>query len=189
MNTTILLDIITMGDKIKEKCPDIEDKIEHTMDRVGECVEAVDLGSDTFCSLIRKNFVKCMKPAKELITGCMPQESKDIPEMIEKMMMAMIDQACSSTVEEMLEMLNPCKMEKDPQTFPACKEVMTTMEQYKNKLPSKAMICQTMPKMRMCMKAVLDASCPNQITKNAHMKMQDAIDKAMKDDCDALNAA
>lgn len=39
------------------------------------------------------------------------------------------------------------------------------------------------------MKAVLDASCPNQITKNAHMKMQDAIDKAMKDDCDALNAA
>lgn len=46
-----------------------------------------------------------------------------------------------------------------------------------------------MPKVRRCIKAVLDDSCPNQLTKAAHIKMLDGIDKGLKEDCDALNTA
>lgn len=42
-----------------------------------------------------------------------------------------------------------------------------------------------MPKMRMCVRAVLDDSCPNQITKTVHKKMYEAVEKAVKEDCNA----
>lgn len=72
------------------------------VEQVGECVEDIDLGSDTFCSLIKKNFAKCSKPARDLITSCLPEESKGLPGLGEKIILAIIENACSSTVEEIL---------------------------------------------------------------------------------------
>lgn len=65
-------------------------------------MEEIEWGSDTFCTVIRKNFAKCTAPARELIVGCLPEKSKDLPMLAEKIVSALIDQACNSTVEEIV---------------------------------------------------------------------------------------
>lgn len=67
---------------------------------VESCLEEIELGSETFCNLIRKNFGKCTAPVRELVVGCLPEKSKELPVVGEKIMLAIIDQACNSTVEE-----------------------------------------------------------------------------------------
>ncbi|CAG9863955.1 unnamed protein product, partial [Phyllotreta striolata] len=186
-NATFLEDVFAAGDKVKAKCPDIEDKMKNMLTSVGECADKITLGSDTFCSLIVKNFDECTKPMKEVMDACSPDESKDVPEMVLKMVKAVIVEACASTVEEMLELLNPCKMEGDPTKIEECKKVLKQMEDHKSQEVTKSLICQTMPKVRGCMKAVLDKSCSNAITKTIHNKMYQALEKSVKTECDAVN--
>ncbi|XP_028143500.1 uncharacterized protein LOC114337290 isoform X1 [Diabrotica virgifera virgifera] len=188
-NTTLLLDMIKMAEQTKAKCPDLEEKLDEVSEKIEKCVDDVELGSETFCSLINKNLVKCTKPAIDLIASCLPEESKDLPVMLEKMLAAVVKQACSSTVEEVLELMNPCALEKDFASYPACKEIKTVIDEHKNKLPSKSLICSTMPKVRNCAKAHIEGNCQNTITRQAALKFHDAIDAALKDDCDALNKA
>ncbi|CAH1101383.1 unnamed protein product [Psylliodes chrysocephalus] len=172
-NTSLLLDIATMA----------------VGEEVQNCIEAVELGNDTFCHMIQENFVTCFKPVAVVINTCMPEESKDLPFMIGKMIHGVIEQACHSTVEDILEIFNPCIYEKDPETIHACEEIDTVVGEHQNKLPSKSLICQTLPKVKNCAKAMVDGSCKNQVTKNAVLKFHDAIEHSVKEDCDALNKA
>ncbi|XP_072388553.1 uncharacterized protein [Diabrotica undecimpunctata] len=188
-NTTLLLDMIKMADQTKAKCPDLEEKLDDVSEKIEKCVDDIELGSETFCSLIKKNLGKCSKPAIDLLASCLPEESKDLPVMLEKMLVAVVKQACSSTVEEVLELMNPCALEKDFASYPACREIKTVIDEHKNKLPSKSLICSTIPKVRNCAKAHIEASCQNTVTRQAALKFHDAIDAALKDDCDALNKA
>ncbi|CAG9834928.1 unnamed protein product [Diabrotica balteata] len=188
-NTTLLLDLIKMADQTKAKCPDLEEKLDEISDKIEKCVDDIELGSETFCSLIKNNLGKCTKPAIDLLASCLPEESKDLPVMLEKMLVAIVKQACSSTVEEVLELMNPCALEKDFISYPACREIKTVIDEHKNKLPSKSLICSTIPKVRNCAKAHIEGSCQNTVTRQAALKFHDAIDAALKDDCDALNKA
>lgn len=72
------------------------------MTEIQTCLEEIELGSDTLCNLIRKNYGKCTKPARELIISCLPEKSKDLPVLGEKIILSIIDQTCNSTVEEIL---------------------------------------------------------------------------------------
>lgn len=56
---------------------------------------------------IKKKFAKCTKLGRDLVVSCLPEKSKDLPILGEKIAFALIDQACNSTVEEILgEFLN-----------------------------------------------------------------------------------
>lgn len=66
------------------------------------CINNIELGENTFCSLLRNNLEKCAEPVKKLLVGCLPEESKGLPVMAIKIIKAVIDQACNSTVEEIL---------------------------------------------------------------------------------------
>ncbi|MFK9312061.1 hypothetical protein ACJEKH_26130, partial [Escherichia coli] len=68
--------------------------------------------------------------------------------MVDKMIVGIIDQACQSTVEEILELFNPCGFNNDDEHIPACKEIMTAVDKYRNELPSKSLICSTVPKIK-----------------------------------------
>ncbi|XP_056632279.1 uncharacterized protein LOC130442184 [Diorhabda sublineata] len=184
-NITLLLDFLELGNQAKAKCPDIEEKMDNVVEQMGECAEQIELGDDTFCSLIKKNLKKCSKPVIDIITSCMPNESKDLPSIIEKAIIATVEQACQSTVEEILELFNPCYMQKDFIEFQPCADIRTTLVEQRNKLPSKSLVCSTIPKMRNCMKDHLEASCQNAITKRSSLKFQDAIWNSVKVDCKA----
>ncbi|CAG9834927.1 unnamed protein product [Diabrotica balteata] len=188
-NTTLLLDVIKMAEKAKAKCPDLEEKLDDISEKIEKCVDDIELGSETFCSLVKNNLARCAKPAIDLIASCLPEESRDLPVLGQKIVVAVVKQACSSTVEEILELFNPCALEKDFASFPACREIKTVIDEHRNKLPSKSLICSTLPKVRNCAKAHIEASCQNTITRQAALKFHDAIDAALKDDCDALNKA
>ncbi|CAG9863957.1 unnamed protein product [Phyllotreta striolata] len=188
-NTTLLLDIMKLIDEAKSKCPDIEDKAESVMEEIMSCADDIELGSDTFCSLIKKNYAKCTKPARDLVVSCLPEESKSLPALFEKIVVALIDNACSSTVEELLELFNPCALENDPESFDSCKAVKNAVQQHANKMPSKSLVCSIIPKAKNCAKTILDNSCKNTVTRNSVNKFYNAIDVATKDECDALNKA
>lgn len=138
------------------------------IDGVSTCVENIELGSDTFCQLIRKNYAKCTKPIRDIVVGCLPPESRDLPLLGEKIIGAIIDQVCNSTVEEILgkfhngqtscnyvirfitkrkyallftELFNPCVMEKELDEVAQCGDIKKTFIQHKNELPSKSLIC------------------------------------------------
>ncbi|XP_072388551.1 uncharacterized protein [Diabrotica undecimpunctata] len=182
-NTTIILDIIKMVEKAQEKCPNIEEKIDDVVDKVDKCMDEIELGSDTFCSLVKNNLAKCSKPLVDLITSCLPDESKDLPVMGQKIITAVVDEACHTTVEELLELLNPCVIEKDFVSVPACSEVKDVFVANRNKLPSKSLVCSMLPKVKSCVKGHVEASCKNPTTKRATLKFHEAIDNAIKSDC------
>nr|XP_023023452.1 uncharacterized protein LOC111511653 [Leptinotarsa decemlineata] len=187
-NSTIVFDIMTLIKKTEDKCPDIEEKLERAGEEIGECIEQIELGSETFCSLLRKNGQKCTKPGVEAIASCLPEESKELPAMLSKIIWVVIDQACNSTVEEILELFNPCVMNKEANKSPECTAVKDTIVSHKDQLPSKSLICSLVPKVKSCA-AKHEGGCTNPITKNANLHFQNAIEDAIKDDCDALNKA
>ncbi|XP_072388550.1 uncharacterized protein [Diabrotica undecimpunctata] len=186
-NSTIILDVLKMAEKAKEKCPNIDDKIDEVGEKIVQCMDDIELGSETFCSLVKKNLAKCSKPLVDLITGCLPDESKDLPAMGEKIITAIVDEACHTTVEELLELFNPCFMEKEFVSVPACSEIKDVFVANRNKLPSKSLVCSMLPKVKSCVKGHVDASCKNPTTKRATLKFHEAIENAIKSDCDALN--
>ncbi|CAH1101382.1 unnamed protein product [Psylliodes chrysocephalus] len=188
-NTTVLLDIGELINKVDEKCPNLEKQMDNVAEEIHNCIDDIELGNDTLCHAVQENFVTCFKPVAVLINSCMPEESKDLPFMLGKMVQGLITQACHSTVEEILEIFNPCIYEADTDTLPACEEVETVVNEHKSKLPSKSLICHTLPKERNCAKSMVEGTCKNPITKNTVIKFHDAVEHAIKEDCDALNKA
>ncbi|XP_074026936.1 uncharacterized protein isoform X2 [Leptinotarsa decemlineata] len=188
-NSTIVFDVLRLAKLTKDKCPDVEEKAENALGEIAECISDIELGSETFCSLIRNNWEKCSKPGLDAVASCLPEESKDLPYMFSKIIAAIVDEACNSTVEEILELFNPCGFDdEDSRELPECNEIVSTVASYKDKLPSKNLICSMLPKMRKCGIAQ-NESCKNPITKRAGLHFQEAIESATKDDCDALNKA
>ncbi|XP_056647900.1 uncharacterized protein LOC130452563 [Diorhabda sublineata] len=183
-NITIIKDLEELGKKAKAQCPNIETQIEEVGSQIESCIEDIELGSDTFCSLMKKNLAKCAKPGVDLISSCLPAESKELPTIAIKVVSAIIDQACRSTVEEILELFNPCILETDISTISACTEIKTVLEEHRNKLPSKSLVCSTVPKVKSCSKAHREASCKNPITNRVAANFQDAIEASIKDVCD-----
>ncbi|KAG5894172.1 hypothetical protein JTB14_001867 [Gonioctena quinquepunctata] len=188
-NITIINDLLRLGHLAKEKCPDVEDKLEKAVDEIAECITSIELGSETFCSLIRHNWNKCSKPGLDAVASCLPAESRDLPRMASKVILAVIDQACNSTVEQILELFNPCLMEEDIDEFAECTEILTSFKEHKDKLPSKNLICSLLPKMKGCKKAHQDASCKNPVTKQASALFSEAIEDATQEECNTLNEA
>ncbi|KAG5894171.1 hypothetical protein JTB14_001866 [Gonioctena quinquepunctata] len=188
-NITIINDLLRLGNMAKEKCPDIEDKAEKAVDEIGECITNIELGSETFCSLIRHNWKKCSKPGVDAVASCLPAESRDLPRMASKVILAVIDQACNSTVEQVLELFNPCMMEEDIDKFAECTDIITSLKEQRDKLPSKNLVCSLLPKMKGCRKAHQDASCKNPVTKQASARFSEAIEDATQEECETLNEA
>ncbi|XP_023023451.2 uncharacterized protein [Leptinotarsa decemlineata] len=186
LNTTIIYDLMKLVKKTQEKCPDIEEKLEHAGEEIGECIEKIELGSETFCSLLRKNGERCSKAGVEAIASCLPEESKELPAMLSKIIWVIIDQACNSTVEEILELFNPCVLNEEASKSPECTEVKDALASHKDQLPSKSFVCSMIPKVRSCSKK-FESGCTNPITKNANLHFHDAVEEAIKEDCDALN--
>ncbi|XP_074026934.1 uncharacterized protein [Leptinotarsa decemlineata] len=186
-NTTIIYDLLKLAKKAEEKCPDIEGKIEGAIDQILECITDIELGADTLCSLIRNNWEKCSKPGWDAVASCLPAESKDLPHLFGKVFFALVDQACNSTVEQILELLNPCGLKNNYETFPECKDVLKTFTSHKNELPSKSLVCSMLPKLKNCAEAHDKAGCENPITRQASNQFFEAVEDATKDDCDAIN--
>ncbi|CAH1101381.1 unnamed protein product [Psylliodes chrysocephalus] len=188
-NTTVLLDAVKMIEKINEKCPNIQTQIDSVGEEVHNCMVGVELGNDTLCHMVKTHLVRCLKPIGVVINTCLPEESKGLPILVEKMVQGLINQACESTVEEILELFNPCIFETDTEDVHACQEADAVIEEYRNKLPSKSLVCHTLPKARNCVKAMVEGSCKNPITQNSVLKFHDAAEHAIKEDCDVLNKA
>ncbi|KAJ8940672.1 hypothetical protein NQ318_017721 [Aromia moschata] len=186
-NVTIINDIADLINRTEAQCPDLESKFEQAMEQVGECLEAVDSSSETFCSLIKKHLLKCAEPVRKAIDDCLPQESKGLPRIALKILAAVVDQACSSTVEEVLEIFNPCRMELEFTHFEACQKIKDVFQQYRNKLPSKNLVCEMTPKIRQCVRAHEEASCKNTVTKQALLKFHNAVERVTTEDCQDIN--
>ncbi|CAG9863956.1 unnamed protein product, partial [Phyllotreta striolata] len=188
-NTTILLDLLKLADKVNEKCPHLEDKLDSVGEKVSACIENIELGSKTICTLVKENFMQCFKPVRDVMVSCMPEESKDLPVMVGKVIVALVNTACQSTVEEVLELFNPCQMQamhhENFSKTPACKQVKTAIVQHKNKLPSNSLICEILPKMHTCEEAVMQQVCKNSVTRNIVTKFHNAVENSLKTECDA----
>ncbi|XP_056648333.1 uncharacterized protein LOC130452869 isoform X1 [Diorhabda sublineata] len=185
INITVLSNFIVLGNKIRSKSLDIGEKMNTVEDQIEECIEEIDFRDETICSLLRKNLKKCSKPAIDLISYFLQENSKDFSSMVEKIIVVMVEQTCQSTVEEILELFNPCFMRRNFIDFQPCVEIKTSLDEFRHQVSYKSFFCSIIPKMRNCMKEHLQASCQNSITRRSSLKFQDAVWNSVKDDCKA----
>ncbi|CAG9863958.1 unnamed protein product [Phyllotreta striolata] len=176
-------DIIEMADKTKKNCPDLDAKLNATMIEVQKCTEEIKIGPNTICTILKTNIVPCTKPVRELMVSCLPQESKELPLVLERIFITIIKQACSSTMEEILEFFNPCQFSKNVSSFPSCQEVANTVQTFRNKMPSKEFVCSLLPKLRTCSKDIHNATCTNIITRTVFLNLHQALEDNTKDVC------
>ncbi|XP_023019884.1 uncharacterized protein [Leptinotarsa decemlineata] len=186
-NATHIFDVIKVAKTAQQKCPNIEGKLEGVLDSITECITDIEIGSDTFCSLIRKNWAKCSKPLFDEVTNCLPVESKDLPHMFGKALFAIVDQACNSTGEQIMELFNPCGFQEDIRIFQKCEDVWNLLMGHKTVLPSKNIVCSMLPKLKNCAMAHERSSCRNPITREGNNQFYEAVVGATKDDCDGEN--
>ncbi|XP_018568676.1 uncharacterized protein LOC111691275 [Anoplophora glabripennis] len=187
LNPKILNKFIELSEKTKIQCPELEQTLDTTLEEVDNCIENTELGDNTLCSLLRNNLEKCLEPVKKTLVRCLPEESKGLPIMAIKIGKAVVDQACNSTVEEILELLNPCTRAKETLSYEACTKVRKIFREYKNKLPSKSLVCSLLPNIKSCDKFHQEASCKNPVTKSAMVNFFEAIDEATATECQDLN--
>ncbi|XP_074026937.1 uncharacterized protein [Leptinotarsa decemlineata] len=180
-------DLMKLIDMSKDKCPDIEKKLETTSNEIEACIREVKLGSNTLCSFVRKSWKKCTKIGIDAVSGCLPAEAKNIPRLLVNIIWAVVDQACRSTFEETLELFNPCAFTKGSNTT-ECTEIKQDLRSHRQKLPSTNFVCSFIPKVRSCVE-IHEAPCKNPITKQAALHYLDAVEKTSKDDCESLNEA
>ncbi|KAJ8986002.1 hypothetical protein NQ317_013886 [Molorchus minor] len=102
-NITGVNELMLFINSTQSKCPDVEDRIESVAREISICLKSIDATSETFCSLARKNFARCAAPVSKALVDCIPEESKDLPGMFVKIIASVVDQACNSTVEQILE--------------------------------------------------------------------------------------
>ncbi|CAH2010179.1 unnamed protein product [Acanthoscelides obtectus] len=88
--------------KTQEKCPNLKTDAEDVLKKVGECVVKIEMGSKTICQVIKEKIPKCSKPIIDLITPCVEEQHQYLVRLTFKMVQALMDQACNSTVEELL---------------------------------------------------------------------------------------
>ncbi|CAH1101378.1 unnamed protein product [Psylliodes chrysocephalus] len=182
---SVMNDIIEMVDKTKKNCPDLDVKLNATIAEVQKCTEEIKIGPNTICTILKTYVIQCTQPVRELMTSCLPQESKGLPLVLERIFITMIRQACSSTMEEFLEFFNPCQFSKSVSNFSSCQELTTVVESFKNKLPSKEFICSILPIMRNCSKDIHNTTCTNIITKTVFLNLHQALEDNTKDVCRA----
>ncbi|XP_018568653.1 uncharacterized protein LOC108908944 [Anoplophora glabripennis] len=187
LNSTIFSDILVLINKTESRCPGIEEKLDKAVGEVGECLDDIDLGEDTICTVTRKNLEKCSEPITKILVDCLPEESKGLPILGIKILKAVLDQACNSTVEEILELLNACTLKKEFDYFDTCTSLKNTFQQYRDKVPSKSLVCSLMPNVKSCIKSHQEASCKNPVTRAVMVKFYDAIDIATASECQELN--
>ncbi|VEN50423.1 unnamed protein product [Callosobruchus maculatus] len=171
--------------KTKTKCPNIDEDAVEATKKAAECVEKLELGSDTVCTVIKKNFPKCTKPIIDLMTNCVDDEYKFALPLAIKIVTGFIDQACNSTVEEVLELFNPCVFDNDEEEdkIEACK----VLKEKRNdeRLMTKTEVCDLRPKGKECLKQ-LTATCKNPLTKKTVMDFHDVSEDIMDDECNAV---
>nr|CAH7736335.1 unnamed protein product [Callosobruchus chinensis] len=156
--------------KTKTKCPNIDDDAVEATKKAAECVENLELGSDTVCTVIKKNFPKCTKPIIDLMTNCVDDEYKF---------------ALPLAIKIVTELFNPCIFDNDAEEdkIEACK-VLKEKRNYE-RLMTKTEVCDLRPKGKECLKQ-LTATCKNPLTKKTVMDFHDVSEDIMDEECNAV---
>ncbi|CAH1998222.1 unnamed protein product [Acanthoscelides obtectus] len=176
---------LDLYNKTKSRCPNIDEDVMEATKKVAECVENVELGSDTVCSVIKKNFPKCTKPFVDVLINCLDEEFKFALPLGIKMITGFIDQACNSTVEEVLELFNPCIFDNDAEEekIEACKLINEKSKD--DRLITKAEVCDLRPKGKECLKQLVQ-TCKSPITKKTVMDFHEVSEHIMDNECNAV---
>ncbi|XP_072388547.1 uncharacterized protein [Diabrotica undecimpunctata] len=171
---------------VKDKCPQV-DKVPQLLNDVYECVKNTTVGSGTVCSTIQKTIETCYGPLIELVGNCLPKESKELPLLVEKIILGGLKQVCTFTVEEFLELFAPCQSETNWSDVNSCNEVRAAVEEFGEKLPSTQVICSLLPKLKTCANDVHGRSCKNPITLRSFARVEESVLKETEPVCRGKN--
>ncbi|CAH1991376.1 unnamed protein product [Acanthoscelides obtectus] len=169
--------------KTQEKCPNLKTDAEDVLKKVGECVVKIEMGSKTICQVIKEKIPKCSKPIIDLITPCVEEQHQYLVRLTFKMVQALMDQACNSTVEELLELFNPCVIdveEEEENKFESCKRINEKMKD--DLIPTKEEMCKLKSDGYDCMKE-LTKKCENPLTKKSSLDFAKVADDVLADMC------
>ncbi|XP_028146143.1 uncharacterized protein LOC114339675 [Diabrotica virgifera virgifera] len=183
----VIKDLTREFDKHKDKCADIEKKMNDTIDDLANCIEDITIGDSTVCATAQRAIEKCAKPVIELVSGCLPDESKELPALAEGVVLAIWKQACASTVEQVLELFNPCQWKSfsSLEKIESCKAVPTEVESWDHskQLPTTENICTLLPKIKKCSSDFHGQYCKNPVTLSSFAKFHKAIETETEKIC------
>ncbi|CAG9834922.1 unnamed protein product [Diabrotica balteata] len=183
----VIKDLSRDFNRHKDKCEDIEKKMNDTIEDLSDCLEGISIGSNTVCFTVRHAVEKCAKPVIELVSGCLPEESKELPALVERISLGLLKQACSSTVEEVLELFNPCQWKSfnNLEKIDSCNNLMTEVESWdhKNPLPTTENICKALPKLKKCSSDFHGQYCKNPVTLSSFAKFHKSIEDQTEKIC------
>lgn len=69
---------------------------------IQDCVNDIDLDTETLCSTVKNNAVECLQPGVELFEKCLPKESNGIPSFVVRLLLAVADYFCKTDGEHLL---------------------------------------------------------------------------------------
>ncbi|CAH1101379.1 unnamed protein product [Psylliodes chrysocephalus] len=178
--------LLELLEEMKKDCPTFESEFEKEFQTVRECAEEVKLNTNqTICQAVKTHFHTCNKPVRDLLSKCLPPKSRDLPELISKIVLTVFDEACQSTVEQILELMNPCQFTTDFASHESCVALRTQIRSYTDTFPTKQFVCSLIPTIKKCSNERHVSDCSNPITKRAFARFHEAIEEATKELCAA----
>nr|CAI5827716.1 unnamed protein product [Callosobruchus analis] len=140
------------------------------IEKVVQCIEKTEIGSNTMCTTIGQNLPKCAKPIVDLLTPCVEEKYQYVLPLTLKLITGFVQGACDSTVEELLELLNPCVFDVDEEEenkIDSCKKINEKIKD--DTIPTKDELCGMKADGDDCITKLTD-TCKNPLTKKVSMR-------------------
>ncbi|XP_056633118.1 uncharacterized protein LOC130442783 [Diorhabda sublineata] len=168
-------------DKSRDTCQNFEQKLNVTVTEVIRCQDEIKVGGNTVCNTVKSIITKCTVPARQLLSDCLPLDTKELPRLTEKILIGFVNQACRVTIEELIEFFNPCQFKKRLSEFNTCKEMKKELP---TSFPNTKKVCDLLKLVKKCSNDVHSATCTNPVTLNAFAKFHKTIEDTTKDICE-----
>ncbi|RZC42082.1 uncharacterized protein BDFB_012423, partial [Asbolus verrucosus] len=145
------------------------------LSKLKECTSEIDENTETACSAIKNHFLRCSKPLVKLLETCLPEQSKEVPNLVFQSVNSAITYLCKTDGEHIFELANTCVFKTNSRSIRCERRLKTKFQQYKNKPPTKNDICELANSFKPCLHNHLQDSCGNQITRESFMGIFDAL--------------
>ncbi|XP_018568675.1 uncharacterized protein LOC108908960 isoform X2 [Anoplophora glabripennis] len=151
-----------------------------------KCYEEISQGNQSICHSYEVNVQRCSQPLVDYFVDCLPEKSKDLPPVILKGTVSVIETFCSSNGELLLEAFNPCIYEHLEQRNKTNKEecksdvLLAKLEKFNIDVPSKSELCQVALEIQNCWQEYVGQNCNSPKARELFSKIYGAAFSACK---------
>ena len=159
---------------ISKYCPVSKETLKNASYPTIDCIENLNFNL-TVCELVRVHIPQCLESLTKTFEGCLKGDGASLPKFLVDVMVSITGFVCSSTGEELMEILNTCFLEGLDETF-IPETIMDEISKVKeDEFPSKSYICSVMNTQKTALISLVEKSCGNELTKKFHRGLIKAI--------------